>query len=166
VLADWTAIALRPDALRGFRHLVVVDPAPSEALESLAATGEGGYLHLAWGPPELELAERLLGREWELRAPIGEIWRGLGQGGGEVQGAPLRALLEGESGYPRTPEVAARCVRVLEELGLCDWRPDGAAAELRVLSSEKTDLRRSRAYATCLARHQEAIEFLRSRAQT
>ena len=166
VLADWTAIALRPEGLGGFRHLVVVDPPPSEALETLARSGEDGYLHLAWGPAEIELTERLLAREWELRGAIGEIWRALRDDGGEAEDAALRALLEGGSGYPRTPEVAARCVRVLDELGLCDWRGDGAAARLRVLSSEKTDLRRSRAYAACLARHQEAVEFLRSRAQT
>jgi single-stranded-DNA-specific exonuclease len=166
VLADWTAIALRPEALSRFRQLVVVDPSPSEALESLARAGEGGYLHLAWGPAELELTERLLAREWKLRGAIGEIWRALGEGGGEAEGGSLRNLLEGESAYPRTPEVAARCVRVLDELGLCHWRPGGVAAALRVLSSKRTDLRRSRAYVACLARHQEAIEFLRSRAQT
>jgi hypothetical protein len=165
VLVDWTAIALRPETPGGFRHLVVVDPPPSQALESLVGTGDG-YLHLAWGPAELELTERLLGREWEVRAATGEIWRALRDGGGEAGGAELRSLLQGGSGYPRTPEVAARCVRVLEELGLGKWRTGRAAAFLRVLSSEKTDLRRSRTYAACLARRQEAIEFLRSRAQT
>jgi hypothetical protein len=161
---DWTAIARRPDAVRLFRHVVVIDPAPSEALESLALAGRG-YLHLAWGPGELELTERLLTREWELRVPIGEIWRALSEGGGEAEGPHLRASLQGESEFPRTPETAARCVRVLSELGLCEWGTDRGAPALRVLSSERTDLGRSRAYADCLARHQEAIRFLRSRAQ-
>ncbi len=165
VLADWTTLALRPEAPQAFRHLVVVDPAPSEALESLAQTGDGGYLHLAWGPPELELTERLLARDWELRAAIGEIWRGLAEGGGEAGGSGLRALLMGASDYPRTPEVAARCLRVLEELGLCEWKPDRGGGGVRVLSSERTDLARSRAYTACLARHEEAIRFLRNRPQ-
>jgi single-stranded-DNA-specific exonuclease len=164
VLADWTAIALRPESLAAFRHLVVVDPPPSEALESLSLAGDG-YVHLAWGSPELEVSERLLLRDWELRSTIGETWRRLGEAGGEAQGRHLRALLEGDSPYPRTPEVAARCIRVLDELGLCEWGPDGAGGALRVLSSERTDLARSRAYGACLARHQEAIKFLRSRAQ-
>jgi single-stranded-DNA-specific exonuclease len=165
VLADWTALALRPDAPRAFRHLVVVDPAPSEAVESLAQTGEGGYLHLAWGSPELELTERLLARDWELRPAIGEIWRALAEGGGEAGGSALRSLLAGASDYPRTPEVAARCLRVLEELGLCEWKPDRGGGVMGVLSSERTDLARSRAYAACLARHVEAIRFLRDRPQ-
>jgi hypothetical protein len=145
----------------------VIDPAPSEALESLAwADGPThGFLHLAWGPPELQLTQRLLGREWELRAAIAEIWRALAETGGETEGEALRAILEGASDYPRTPETAARCVRVLCELGLCEWPTDRGAGRLRVLSSERTDLARSRAYGACLARHQEAIRFLQARAQ-
>jgi hypothetical protein len=175
-LVDWTVVAQRPEALQSFRHVVVIDPAPSEVLEGLAwadaestfsaATNTAaGYLHLAWGPAELQLTERLLAREWELRAAIGEIWRSLAEAGGEAEGAALRSALEGASDYPRTPEIAARCVRVLCELELCEWPPDRGAAALRVLSSERTDLGRSRAYGACLARHQEAIRFLRARAQ-
>ncbi|HEY7150245.1 MAG TPA: single-stranded-DNA-specific exonuclease RecJ [Solirubrobacterales bacterium] len=163
-LVDWTAIARRPDTAGLFSHVVVIDPPPSEALEGLARTGHG-YLHLAWGPAELELTERLLAREWELRDAIAEIWRALAETGGEADGSRLRSLLEGSAGFPRTPETAARCVRVLSEVGLCEWRHDRGGSTLRVLSSERTDLGRSRAYADCLARHQEAIRFLRSRAQ-
>jgi hypothetical protein len=156
--------ARRPDAVRGFRHVVVIDPAPSEALEGLAQAG-GGYVHLAWGPAEVQLTERLLAREWELRIAIAEIWRALAEAGGEAEGEALRLILEGASDYPRTPETAARCVRVLCELGLCEWLSDRAAPALRVLSSERTDLGRSRAYGACIARHQEAIRFLQARAQ-
>ncbi|MFL5908357.1 MAG: single-stranded-DNA-specific exonuclease RecJ [Solirubrobacterales bacterium] len=174
VLADWAAIARRPAAPRRFRHVVVIDPPPSEALEGLAWAGRDhpggapfarGFVHLAWGAPELAFAERLLAREWELRAAIGEIWHSLGDAGGEIAGSGLRALLEGDSGYPRAAEVAARCVLVLCELELCEWTDDRGTRALRVLSSERTDLGRSRAYMTCVARHQEAIRFLQSRAQ-
>src|SRR4051794_941023 len=168
VLVDWTVVAQRPDAPREFRHVVVIDPAPSEALEGLAWVDarDHGFLHLAWGPAELQLTERLLGREWELRSAIAEIWRGLGETGGGAEGEDLRAILQGASEFPRTPETAARCVRVLCELGLCEWPADRATGALRVLSSERTDLGRSRAYGACLARHQEAIRFLQARAQT
>jgi len=165
VLADWTAVAQRPAAPGAFRHIVVVDPPPSEALETLAHAADGGFLHLAWGPPELEITERLLTREWELRAAIGEIWRALAEAGGQAEEGSLRSLLAGTTTYPRTPEVAARCLRILQELGLCEWTPDGGGGAVRVLSSERTDLARSRAYAACLARHEEAIRFLKTRAQ-
>jgi single-stranded-DNA-specific exonuclease len=172
VLTDWTALAIRPRTPLAFRHVVLIDPPPSEALESLAwvaaepapiGGGPASYLHLAWGAAEADLAERLLDWEWNLRAAIREIWRGLD--GGEASGDQLRHLLAGDSAYPRTPELAARCVRVLSELGLCEWLPNGDGSALRVLSSERTDLARSRAYADCIARHQEAIRFLRSKAQ-
>src|SRR3954447_17352676 len=167
VLVDWTVVAQRREAPREFHHVVVIDPAPSEALEGLAwaDTSSHGFLHLAWGPPELQLTARLLGREWDLRAAIAEIWRALAEAGGEAEGEVLRAILEGASDYPRTPETAARCVRVLCELELCEWPTDRGAGPLRVLSSERTDLGRSRAYGACLARHQEAIRFLQARAQ-
>jgi single-stranded-DNA-specific exonuclease len=174
VLVDWTSLARRPDAPRAFRHVVLIDPPPSEPVEGLAwatddSTAIGGsarsYIHLAWGPAEADLAERLLDREWNLRTAIGEIWRALSAAGGEATGVELRSLLEGDSTYRRTPELAGRCVRVLSELGLCEWRSNGGAPVLGVLSSERTDLGRSRAYGACIARHQEAARFLRSRAQ-
>jgi single-stranded-DNA-specific exonuclease len=174
VLADWTSLALRPRAPLSFRHVVLVDPPPSEALEALAwasseppsiGGGARSYVHLAWGPSEADFAERLCGWEWDLRLAIGEIWRGLAAIGGEAEAMELRSLLAGELAYSRTPELAARCVRVLSELGLCEWLPNGGAPALRVLSSERTDLERSRAYGACIARHQEAIRYLRSRAQ-
>jgi hypothetical protein len=177
VLADWSAIARRPESPRRFQHVVVIDPPPSEPAESLAtqgcASGEGfaagsaagSYLHLAFGPAEVELSERLLARDWELRGAIVEIWRELAGAGGGAEGAVLRSVLTGGSRYERAPEAAARCVYVLDELGLCEWRAGSAAGSVRVVSSERTDLARSRAYGACLARHQEAIRFLRSRAQ-
>jgi single-stranded-DNA-specific exonuclease len=173
VLADWTSVALRPQTPLAFRHVVLVDPPPSEPLQALAwaatppAAGGGtrSYIHLAWGQAEADLAERVFDWEWNLRAAIREVWRSLAATGGEASGAGLRSLLAGDSAYPRTPELAARCVRVLGEVGLCQWLPDGGGPVLRVLSSERTDLRRSRAYADCDARHQEVIRFLRSKAQ-
>ncbi len=174
VLADWTSLALRPQSPLAFRHVVLIDPPPSEPLEALARAAGGpgslggspsSYLHLAWGPAELDFAERLCNWEWDLRLAIAEIWRGLSAVGGEAQGMELRALLAGELAYARTPELAARCLRVLLELGLCEWLPDGGGPVLRVLSSERTDLQRSRAYVDCVARHQEAVRFLRSKAQ-
>jgi hypothetical protein len=188
VLADWGALARRPDAPRSFQHVVLVDPPPAERLEELAraarqtaatktaagstaatkfaaGTVTAGYLHLAWGSAELALARRCLAAEWELRGPIGEFWRGLREAGGELAGDDLRGLLTGPSRHQRPPEVAARCLAVLCELGLCAWSPADAAPSLRVLSSERTELERSRAYGACVARYQEGDRFLQNRAQ-
>jgi single-stranded-DNA-specific exonuclease len=179
VLADWGALARRPDGPLPFRHVVLVDPPPSENLEALARAGTPqstatgfagesvgtGYIHLAWGDPEVQLARRCLAAEWELRGAIAELWRGLHDAGGELGGEQLREMLAGPSRHPRSPEVAARCLAVLDELGLCEWSATGPAPSLRVLSSERTELERSRAYAACVARHQESDRFLQTRAQ-
>jgi hypothetical protein len=165
VLADWGALARRPGALHRFRHVVLVDPPPYEALHELALAGSG-YAHPAWGRSELELAERCLGFEWQLRGPIGQLWRGLERAGGEASGDTLRELLAGPGRHPRTAEVAGRCIAVLTELGLCEWSSNAATRRLRVLSSDRTELERSRAFAACAARHQEGIRYLRSRAQS
>jgi single-stranded-DNA-specific exonuclease len=186
VLADWGALARQPDAPRRFQHVVLVDPPPAEQLEALARAGRqtatntaagsattgfaaesigAGFLHLTWGGAEIELARRCLAAEWELRRPIGELWRGLHEAGGELAGERLRELLTGPSRHPRSPEVAARCLAVLRELGLCEWSADDATPSLRVLSSERTELERSRVYGACAARHQEGDRFLQNRAQ-
>jgi single-stranded-DNA-specific exonuclease len=185
VLADWGALARRPLAAGRFQHVVLVDPPPAESIEELARAGRigpastaatktaaapspfaSGFLHLAWGPAEVALAELCLAAEWQLRGAIGEIWRALGARGGVSSGEELRSLLAGPSRHPRGPEVSARCLGVLVELNLCEWEPGAAAPTLRVLSSERTELERSRTFAACVARHQEGIRFLQSRAQT
>ena len=194
VLADWGALARRRDAPRRFQHVVLVDPPPAAQLEALARAGlngswqtaatntaagytatntaaatrpfaAAGFLHLAWGGAEVELARRCLAAEWDLRGPIGELWRGLGEAGGELAGERLRELLAGLSRHPRSPEVAAHCLAVLCELGLCRWSATDTAPSLRVLSSERTELERSRVYGACVARHQEGDRFLQTRAQ-
>ncbi|MET0730241.1 MAG: DHHA1 domain-containing protein, partial [Solirubrobacterales bacterium] len=165
VLSDWGALARRPDAVRRFPHVVLVDPPPFEVVEELARIGPG-YMHLAWGQPEADLAERCLALEWQPRGVVEQVWRLLAKAGGEARGEDLRSLLVGPSEFPRTPEVAGRCVSVLSELGLCEWTPESAAPALRVLSSEQTQLERSRSYGACVARHEEAKRFQRSRAQS
>jgi single-stranded-DNA-specific exonuclease len=176
-LADWGALARRPSASRRFQHVVLVDPPPFERLSDLARAGgfgpagstpiHPGFVHLAWGEPELELAGLCAAREWELRESIAEIWRGMSAApGGVLEAEDLRAALSGQGRYPRSAEIAARCVRVLTELGLGEWTVDGATRCLRVLSSERTELERSRAFGAGVARHEEAKLFLRSRAQS
>jgi single-stranded-DNA-specific exonuclease len=176
VLADWAALARRPDAPRRFHHVVLIDPPPFERIDDLARAGQAapgggpataspGFLHLAWGRSEVELAERCLGFEWELRGPVTQVWRVLAKGGGEARGESLRELLAGPGRHTRTPEVAARCVAVLSELGLCEWSADRASPRLGVLSSEGTRLERSRAYVACAAHHAEGLRYLRERAQ-
>ena len=176
-LADWGALARRSEAARRFQHVVLIDPPPFERTEQLARAGlfgpggatplHPGYLHLAWGAPEAQLAELCAAREWQARGAIAEIWRAASAAPERsLSGEALREALAGPGRYPRTPEAGARATRVLVELGLCEWRLDRGTGALRVLSSERTALERSRAFGACIARHEEAKRYLRNRAQS
>jgi single-stranded-DNA-specific exonuclease len=158
VLADWAALARDPDLPRRFEHVVLIDPPPFAHLETLAARGRG-YLHLAWGGDELEFAFWVHANEWELRSALGSVYRAL-RGRGGAPGGALIGLLAGDGAYPRTPEVAARYVRVLEELDLARWETEGGGRALSVVSSEATELERSGAYVAYRARHEEGRRFL------
>jgi single-stranded-DNA-specific exonuclease len=166
-LADWEALGRDLELARRFEHVVLIDPPPFAHVEALAARGTG-YLHRVWGDDELEFAFWVHANEWELRGALTNVYRAIRTRGGEAGGDELLALLAGQGPHPRTPEVAGRCVRVLEELKLAAWDADGGGRSLRVVSSEATELERSTAYDAYRARHEEGRKFLsrqRPRAQ-
>ncbi len=170
VVADWGAVTRSPAALARFEHVVLIEPPPFEHLETLAGAAYNGgelgvtplrrgFLHLAWGEAELELAQRLLAAEWELRPQIALLYRALAPKQ-ELAGEELAGMLAGEGRFPRSPELAARCVRVLSEVGIAEWAPETSGGSLRVVSSEVTDLERSEAYRAYRARLEEGQRFL------
>ncbi len=176
-LADWLVIAAHPSITRRFEHIVAIEPPPFAHFDRLISSGAAvgdhgaevaplspGFMHVAWGEPELELAARFLAWEWDTRAQAASVYKALSPSGG-LAGEALSSALGGPGRYPRTPEIAARAVRVLCEAGICAWEPDGAGGALRVVSSEETDLQRSQAYRAYEARHEEGKQFLRRKRQ-
>jgi hypothetical protein len=172
-LADWTRLERDPDLCARFRHLVVIDPAPFAHLDRLAdrALGERGFLHLAWGDPEVEMSLWVHRAQWpraqELRGSYADL---VGAGAETGLAAPdLREALAGGGAHPRAPEPAARCVRVLSEAGVVALdQSSGAGADLlpemlRVVSSGQADLERSAAYAAYGRRLEEGETYLRKR---
>lgn len=158
VLADWAALSLSSLRICGFDHVVLVDPPPFAAAERFAASGEG-HLHLAWGEAERAFASRVLEDEWGLRRGLEAIFRAVSRAelGGEDG---LRGALAGPEAHRRSPELAARCVRVLLELGIMRGDADGGVRALRVVSSEGTELERSQAYRAYRSRLEEGQQFL------
>jgi single-stranded-DNA-specific exonuclease len=157
--ADWAALERQPDLPAPFEHVVLVDPPPFEHLDALAARGEG-YVHAVWGESESEFAFLVHANEWELRGAMGTVYTALRSSGGAAGGQALIDLLAGGGAHRRTPELAGRCVRVLEELDLARWELEGGERSLRVVSSKSTQLERSRAYVAYRARHEEGRTFL------
>jgi single-stranded-DNA-specific exonuclease len=165
-LADYAELERAPELARGFVHVVMVDPPPSPQLERLAAVAheQGGYLHRAWGEAEWRFAARLLGEQLPQRDTLAAAFRDL-RDAGEASGEQLCQALLGSGPHPRSPESAARCFRVLSELGLVQGSPAGGSGVVGVVSSGGTDLERSAAFRAYGARYQEAQRFLEGQRQ-
>ena len=161
-LADYAELERPPGLAADFDHVVLVDPPPSADLERLASRSRapGGYLHRVWGEAEWRLA---LKRARRAAGAAADPDRGLprpARSGRGCSGEDLREALLGSGRHPRSAETAARCFRVLAELGLVRGTPDGGDGEVGVVSSEGTDLERSAAFRAYGARHEEARQYL------
>jgi single-stranded-DNA-specific exonuclease len=165
-LVDYAEIERSPDLCREFTHVVLVDPPAFAHLEPALsrAAEEGGYLHRAWGEAEWRFASAALDEQFARRPTLIAAFREL-RDAGETSGEELRAALAGGGPHPRSPETAARCFRVLAELGLVHGTPDRGAGKVGVVSSEDTDLERSAAFRAYSARHQEARQYLEGQRQ-
>ena len=159
LITDWSSLSGARGVAEDFDHLVLVDPPPSAALDQIAQAGDG-YVHEAWGGVE-DLAELCWESEWGLRSALAEIYRGLAAR--ELGPGELLPILEGAGRFGRSPEAAARCVRILDELGIAAGGGSGDARWLRVVSSERTVLERSDAWGVYSKTHQEGLQYLRIR---
>ncbi len=172
-LTDYAALERAPEVAAGFVHVVLVDPPASAAQEAIAARpldgwsgteGESGYLHLAWDDEDISTALTALEEQMAQRPALIGVFREL-RDAGEASGEALREALRGAGTHPLSPEAAARCFRVLAELGLVQGAPEGGDGTVGVVSSEGTELERSVAFRAYGARHQEALQYLKRRKQ-
>ena len=166
VLTDGAGLEADPELARGFEHVVLVDPPAFAHIERLATlpSAGGGYAHLAWGEAEHRFALAMLDEQLARRPVLIALFRDLREAG-QVSGAALPRALRGGGLQQRSPETAARCVRVLTELGLVQGSPDGGDGSVGVVSSEETELERSAAFRAYGARHQEGLRYLERRKQ-
>jgi single-stranded-DNA-specific exonuclease len=160
-LAEYAELEGSPHLARGFEHVVLADPPAFAHRERLASrpSGEGGYLHRAWGEAEWRFATSVLGPQLARRPELIAAYRDLREAG-EAAGEGLLAALRGTAPRPRGPEAAARCFRVLAELGLVRGEPRGGDGTVGVVSSDGTDLERSSAFRAYGARYEEARRYL------
>jgi single-stranded-DNA-specific exonuclease len=160
-IADYLELEGSPGLCRDFTHVVLVDPPFGADFEPLLShAGEpGGYLHRAWGEAERRFALSALAEQLAQRPVLVSLFRDLRELG-EGSGEELRRALMGGGSSPRRPEVAARCLRVLGELGLAVGSAAQGHGGVRVVSSKGTDLERSASFRAFSARHQEARRYL------
>lgn len=170
-VVDYAGLERAPSLAGEFDHVVLADPPASAQQEGLVlgpadgwseAKGHPGYLHEAWGPGEVSQALAALEEQLARRPALISLFRDLREAG-DASGEALREALRGSGPRPRAPEAAARCFRVLDELGLVQGTPEGGDGTVGVVSSEGTELGRSVAFRAYGARHQEGLRFLERR---
>ncbi len=166
VLADATTLEREPELATGFEHVVLVDPPAFVHVEGFAVrpAPDRGYAHFAWGEAEHRFALTMLDEQLARRDALMALYRDLREVG-EASGARLLGALRGRGLHARSPETAARCVRVLAELELLRGSANGGGGSLGVVSSEGTELERSAAFRAYGARHQEGLRYLERRKQ-
>ncbi len=167
-VADYSVLERTPSLAAEYEHVVLLDPPTSASHERLVArpvdgwsdrAGHPGYMHEAWGQGELSQALTALEEQLARRPALIAVFRNLREVG-EASGESLREALAGAGARERGPETAARCFRVLTELGLVEGDPDGGHGEVGVVSSGRTDLERSAAFRAYSAQYEEGRRYL------
>jgi single-stranded-DNA-specific exonuclease len=169
-LTDYATLEQAPIAIPGhFEHVVLVDPPPSPPAAALAArdwqgddgdpTSGAGFLHRVWTDAEREFSLAVRNEQLASRETVAAVFRRLREAA-EPTGPALREALAGPGSHALSPEAAARCLRVLMELGLAAGDPSAGAGSVGVVSSEGTDLERSAAFRAYRAEHSEAQRYL------
>jgi single-stranded-DNA-specific exonuclease len=161
-LVDYEALGRASGLAAEFEHVVLIDPprggGDSSRVMRLPAES-AGFLHPLWTAAEVGFSGSALAEQLASRATVVAAFRALREAG-EASGATLREALSGFASHPVAPEVAARCFRVLAELGLVAGEPRGGAGVVGVVSSTGTDLERSPAFRAYRADQAEALTYL------
>jgi single-stranded-DNA-specific exonuclease len=158
-LTSWTALERDPELTTRFDHVVAIDPPAAPHVHAgLAALPGAGWIHLAWGEAEAELAARVLAWEYDLRDAVADAYREL-RAAGDARGDRLAAALRGRAQPGRSGAVAGRVLRVLHELGLAHVDLEALAVAIPPPAG-RTALERSAAFRAYARRHAEGVAQL------
>jgi hypothetical protein len=164
-LVEWDALAEDPQLAEDTPHLLAVDPPATAAAQRMLDSAPTRFVHKAWGLPEIDFAQAVARSRLDIRGALTALYRCLRD---EPPRTPeeLERTLRGEGAHPRPPQLAARLVLVLSELGLA--RYDAAARTCVVLQAQRTSLERSpshRVAREALAEAERRLERERSALQ-
>jgi single-stranded-DNA-specific exonuclease len=159
-LVSYHALERESELPERFRHVVALDPPAGVKAAGLLRRGSpANFTHFAWGEAELRFAQQMNELEYELRASLVSLYRGLRQRG-RVAGEELEQLLRGDRQPGRPARLAGRLIRVLAELELVSLDRDLLA--LAIGGSAPTALERSAAYRVYEQRYEDGRRFLSS----
>jgi hypothetical protein len=160
---DYECLSGRPGLVSPFTNLLQLEPPGGPAEAALSAAGEGPLIR-STDPGGVEFAEAASARRNELTSELRLLYgtlREAAEDGVPAGGERLRAVLAGEPGTPRAPELAARLLRVLVEVDGARSDGHGDARVAGVVSSGKIDLARSSTFTACVRAHKERVRYLR-----
>jgi single-stranded-DNA-specific exonuclease len=165
-LTDYAALAAEPGLVGAFEHVVLVDPPRGEIDEAAVRDRQDGacpgFLHSLWTEAEIPFSLSVLEEQTAARGTVARVFKALREAG-EASGPRLRTALSAGGAHPLSAESAARCFRVLRELGLLAGEPNSGDGGVRVVSSEGTDLERSAAFRAYSEEFSEAQQYLERR---
>lgn len=159
VVFDFELLDQDPGLIAAYPHVVALDPAYSASHDGILRLGEGLF-HPVYGDAEFEFAEKAVSHRFDLTAGLRDLFRKL-RDADQIRGELLRSLLAGAPESPRSPEVAARMVRILQEVNLIQSEGLGDARTLGVVSSEKVELEDSPVFVRSRTLCKEHLEFLK-----
>ncbi|MDQ6835430.1 MAG: single-stranded-DNA-specific exonuclease RecJ [Actinomycetota bacterium] len=155
-LACYESLERDPGLAQAFDQVVALDP-PSASAASRALRAGAGFCHLAWGEPELRFAQQMHELEYGLRTSLIALYRAL-RARERAVGEELGRLLRGEGAHGRSSRLAARLVRVLDELELVNLDRDLPA--LAIAGAAPTALERSPSYRVYAQRYEDGRRYL------
>ena len=162
-LLGWDELLADPRLARPFRHLIALDPPLDPAVERvlgrLPAVDDTAFVHLAWGPAEVDFALAIARAELHLRPAVTAVYRALRERSSS-SAAELEVALRSQGHDRPSARAAARALQVLVELGLAAVAdgPDGPSCS--VVAGERTELERSPTFRACRARFEGLAERL------
>ncbi len=160
-LADFATVAIMPEAMANFNHIVFVDPPLNRAIfHSVAGNATDANIHLLHCPHEVQFTMKVLEHEYSLRAPIIKVYRHLETGKTYPLDETTERLLLAGGKYLRQPAMVARCLKVLEDLGLISVERQAGKPIMMLRDAGRTELENSAAYRQIQAFYEECLKFL------
>jgi len=121
-LVSWSQVRRHPELTSHATNLIALDPPPSaDLLELVVRTGQG-WLHIAWGPAEIEFAAKILRSELSIDQQLRGLYAQLRDAGEDAFQVLERSAFTGTDS--QLVEPVLRAAQILEECGLIELNFD------------------------------------------